>query len=89
MNRSAVFGKDGAEFIATLDHFTVDGTGSHSRTARFGFTIRNSGTKGTSFVAYPKIIDSLGTGYTAERIFLESDPSRGNRHRNEFHYHTR
>jgi len=70
MNQSAVFGQEGYEFVATLDHFTVEPTGSGAHTVSFGFTVKNTGSKGISFVAYPRIIDGTGTEYPEKGVFL-------------------
>jgi hypothetical protein len=78
INDAAVFEKDGVTFTARIDKVEVIPSSSGSREVTITIGVKNSGTKGVSLIAYPRITDATGKEYMGRSIFFGQLGTGGN-----------
>jgi hypothetical protein len=69
-NQTATFEQDGYLFEVTVDHIRVTPSSGGSQAITVEMTATNTGEKGISLMAYPRITDNAGTDYPGTGIFL-------------------
>jgi hypothetical protein len=69
-NDIATFDQDGYLVDVTVDHIRMTSSPAGSHVITMHVTAKNTGTKGVSLVAYPRIADDAGTEYAGNSIFL-------------------
>jgi len=69
-NGIATFDQDGYLVDVTVDHISMKSSSIGSHVITVHVTAKNTGTKGVSLVAYPRIADDTGTEYAGNSIFL-------------------
>jgi hypothetical protein len=70
LNQTATFEQDGYLFEVTVDHISVTSSPGNPQTITVDMTATNTGEKGISLMAYPRITDNAGTDYPGTSIFL-------------------
>jgi hypothetical protein len=69
-NGIATFDQDGYLVNVTVDHISIVSSSASPHVVTIHITVKNTGTKGVSLVAYPRISDDAGTEYAGNSIFL-------------------
>lgn len=70
LDHSAVFEKDDIAFMATIDGVKISRTTGGPHAITIHLTVKNTGKKAVSLVAYPKVTDGSGREYPGKNIFL-------------------
>ncbi len=70
LNQTAIFSQEGYQFAATADRVTMSSTSPDNHVMTVHITVKNSGQKALSLIAYPRLSDSSGKEYTGNSIFL-------------------
>ena len=70
LNQTATFQEDGYLFEVTVDHISITSSSGGPATITIDMTATNTGEKGITLVAYPRITDNAGTYYPGSGIFL-------------------
>jgi hypothetical protein len=70
LNETAIFEQDGYQYSAAVDHISVVSSSAGLQGVTVHVTVKNTGTKAFSLVAYPRITDDTGTESPGTSIFL-------------------
>lgn len=70
INKTALFEQDTTAFKVSINSVSMASPSPELHTVNFQFTVKNSGKKAISLVAYPKLSDASGKDYPAESVFL-------------------
>jgi hypothetical protein len=70
LNQTATFEQDGYLFEVTVDHISVASSSGGTATITIEMTATNTGEKGITLIAYPRIADTAGTYHPGTSVFL-------------------
>jgi hypothetical protein len=70
INKTALFEQDTTAFKVSIDSVTMTSPSPDYHTIQFHFTVKNSGKKTISLMAYPKLTDASGKEYAGKGILL-------------------
>jgi hypothetical protein len=70
LNQTATFEQDGYLFEVSIDHISTMSSSGGPATITIGVTATNTGEKGITLIAYPRIADTAGTYYPGTSIFF-------------------
>lgn len=70
INKTALFEQDTTAFTVSIDRVSMASPTPESHTVNVRFTVRNSGQKAISLMAYPKLSDGSGKEYAGNGVFL-------------------
>ena len=70
LNQTAVFDQDGYQFTVAADRITMSSSSPDYHVMTVHITVKNSGQKALSLIAYPRLSDASGKEYSGNSIFL-------------------
>jgi hypothetical protein len=70
INKTALFEQDTTAFRVSIDSVTMRSPTPEVHTINVHFTVKNSGKKTISLMAYPKLSDDSGKEYPGKGVFL-------------------
>ncbi len=70
LNQTAIFNQDGYQFAVTADRVAMSSSSPDNHVMTVHLTVKNTGEKAISLVAYPRLTDASGTEYSGNSIFL-------------------
>jgi hypothetical protein len=70
INKTAFFEQDTTAFTVSIDRVSMGSSTPELHTVNVRFTVRNSGKKPVSLMAYPKLSDASGKEHAGKGVFL-------------------
>jgi hypothetical protein len=70
LNQTAIFDQDGYQFAVAADRVTMSSSSADYHVVTVHITVKNSGQKALSLIAYPRLSDASGKEYSGNSIFL-------------------